>query len=124
MLPEVSNVKDLPAAVHTSHNAPQPSADKKVVVRKSESEPEPDPAKAEGKAEAKELEQALSRVREVFQKADSRLEFTIDPDLDRVVVKVMDGDSGTVIRQIPQQEVIDLAKRLETPTGLLLHHKV
>jgi flagellar protein FlaG len=48
----------------------------------------------------------------------------VDPDLDRVVVKVMDGDSGTVIRQIPQQEVIDLAKRLETPTGLLLHHKV
>ncbi|MBA5868771.1 MAG: flagellar biosynthesis protein FlaG [Nitrospira sp. CR2.1] len=128
MLPEVSNVKDLPAAVHTSHNAPQPAADKKVVVRKPEPEPEPEPAKAEGKtegkAEVKELEQALSRVREVFQKADSRLEFTIDPDLDRVVVKVMDGDSGTVIRQIPQQEVIDLAKRLETPTGLLLHHKV
>jgi flagellar protein FlaG len=72
----------------------------------------------------KDLEQALSRVREVFQKADSRLEFTVDPDLDRVVVKVMDGESGTVIRQIPQQEVIDLAKRLETPTGLLLHHKV
>ncbi|MBP6200203.1 MAG: flagellar protein FlaG, partial [Nitrospira sp.] len=77
-----------------------------------------------GEVKGKDLEQALSRVREVFQKADSRLEFSVDPDLDRVVVKVMDGDSGTVIRQIPQQEVIDLAKRLETPTGLLLHHKV
>jgi flagellar protein FlaG len=78
----------------------------------------------EVRVKGKDLEQALSRVREVFQKADSRLEFSVDPDLDRVVVKVMDGDSGTVIRQIPQQEVIDLAKRLETPTGLLLHHKV
>ena len=38
-------------------------------------------------------------MREVFKKADSRLEFTVDPDPDRVV-KVMDGDSGTV-RQIP-----------------------
>ncbi|HAP41608.1 MAG: flagellar protein FlaG [Nitrospira sp.] len=121
MLPEVSNVKDLSAAaIHANQHGPQPSAEKKVEVRTPE--PEPEPAKAEGKA--KDLEQALSRVREVFQKADSRLEFTVDPDLDRVVVKVMDGDSGTVIRQIPQQEVIDLAKRLETPTGLLLHHKV
>lgn len=119
MLPEVSNFKDLSAAaIHANQNGPQPSAEKKAEVRT----PEPEPAKADGKA--KDLEQALSRVREVFQKADSRLEFTVDPDLDRVVVKVMDGDSGTVIRQIPQQEVIDLAKRLETPTGLLLHHKV
>lgn len=116
MLPEVSNYKDLTAAVHASQNGPQHSPDKRVEA------PEPEPSKAEGKG--KDLEQAMSRVREVFQKADPRLEFTVDPDLDRVIVKVMDGDSGTVIRQIPQQEVIDLAKRLETPTGLLLHHKV
>jgi len=77
-----------------------------------------------GEVNRKELDQALTRVREVFQKADSRVEFSIDPDLDRVVVKILDGESGTIIRQIPQQEVIDLAKRLETPTGLLLHHKV
>jgi len=76
-----------------------------------------------GEVNRKELDQALTRVREVFQKADSRVEFSIDPDLDRVVVRILDGESGTVIRQIPQQEVIDLAKRLETPTGLLLHHK-
>lgn len=41
-----------------------------------------------------------------------------------MVVKVMNGESGEVIRQIPQQEIIELAKRLESPTGLLLHHKV
>ncbi len=119
MVHDVSNYKDLPAAaIQATQNAPQHSTDKKV-----EAQP-PEPQEASPEAKAKDLEQALSRVREVFQKADSRLEFTVDPDLDRVVVKVMDGDSGTVIRQIPQQEVIDLAKRLETPTGLLLHHKV
>jgi flagellar protein FlaG len=99
-------------------NGPQHSAEKKVEAKA----PEPESSTTETKG--KDLEQALTRVREVFKKADSRLEFTVDPDLDRVVVKVMDGDSGTIIRQIPQQEVIDLAKRLETPTGLLLHHKV
>lgn len=119
MLPEVSHYKDLPAAaIQATQNGPQQSTD--VTVKAKGSEPEPSTPETKGK----DLEQALTRVREVFKKADSRLEFTVDPDLDRVVVKVMDGDSGTIIRQIPQQEVIDLAKRLETPTGLLLHHKV
>ncbi len=119
MVHDVSNYKDLPAAaIQAAQHAPQHSAEKKVEKQ------EPEPQESSPEAKAKDLDQALSRVREVFQKADSRLEFTVDPDLDRVVVKVMDGDSGTIIRQIPQQEVIDLAKRLETPTGLLLHHKV
>jgi flagellar protein FlaG len=119
MVHQVSNHKDLPAAAtHASQSGPQHAVDKKAEAQL----PEPETSTTEVKG--KDLEQALSRVREVFQKADSRLEFSVDPDLDRVVVKVMDGDSGTVIRQIPQQEVIDLAKRLETPTGLLLHHKV
>lgn len=119
MVHEVSNIKDLSAAaIQASQTEPQHSVEKKVEA------PAPAPQEVSREAKAKDLDQALSRVREVFQKADSRLEFSVDPDLDRVVVKVMDGDSGTVIRQIPQQEVIDLAKRLETPTGLLLHHKV
>lgn len=123
MVHQVSNHKDLPAAAtHASQSGPQHAVDKKAEVQLPE--PEASTTEVKGEVKGKDLEQALSRVREVFQKADSRLEFSVDPDLDRVVVKVMDGDSGTVIRQIPQQEVIDLAKRLETPTGLLLHHKV
>lgn len=123
MVHQVSNHKDLPAAAtHASQSGPQHAVDKKAEAQRPE--PEASTTEVKGEVKGKDLEQALSRVREVFQKADSRLEFSVDPDLDRVVVKVMDGDSGTVIRQIPQQEVIDLAKRLETPTGLLLHHKV
>ncbi|MDR4480338.1 MAG: flagellar protein FlaG [Nitrospira sp.] len=119
MVHDVSNNTDLLAsAVHAGHTAPQHPP-----VRSAE-EQVPEPEHSGGEVNKKELEQALTRVREVFQKADSRVEFSIDPDLDRVVVKIFDGESGTVIRQIPQQEVIDLAKRLEAPTGLLLHHEV
>ncbi|MEK6801143.1 MAG: flagellar protein FlaG [Nitrospirota bacterium] len=119
MVHDVSNNTDLlAAAANASQTVPQyppvRSPEKQVSV------PEP----SGGEVNKKELDQALTRVREVFQKADSRVEFSIDPDLDRVVVRILDGESGTVIRQIPQQEVIDLAKRLETPTGLLLHRKV
>ncbi len=119
MVHQVSNYKDLPAAVgHTSQDGHQHSVEKSVETKL------PEPESSTTKVNAKDLEQALTRVREVFKNADSRLEFTVDPDLDRVIVKILDADSGTVIRQIPQQEVIDLAKRLESPTGLLMHHKV
>ena len=119
MVHDVSNNTDiLAAAANANQTVPQyppvRSPEKQVSV----------PEQSGGEVNKKELDQALTRVREVFQKADSRVEFSIDPDLDRVVVRILDGESGTVIRQIPQQEVIDLAKRLETPTGLLLHHQV
>lgn len=124
MVQEVSNRTDLLAAVtHASQNAPQRLSERNAEEKiPEETITEPQSAKTEAKE--KELEEALSRVREVFHTADPRLEFSIDPDLDRVVVKVMDGESGKVIRQIPQQEVLELAKSLETPTGLLLRHKV
>ncbi len=119
MVHDVSNRKDLLAGTtHASQNIPQHPP-----VRSVEDQV-PEPQTSEHAVHRQELDQALTRVREVFQKADSRVEFSIDPDLDRVIVKILDGESGTVIRQIPQQEVIDLAKRLESPTGLLLHQKV
>jgi flagellar protein FlaG len=58
-------------------------------------------------------------VREVFQKAEPRLQIEIDPDLERVVVKIVRGETNEVIRQIPPQELLDLAKRLAPPKGLL-----
>ncbi len=118
MVPDVATHKDLVAATtHANQHTPQHPA-----VRSVEGH-NPEPQASGSAVRREELDQALTRVREVFQKADSRVEFSIDPDLDRVVVKILDGESGTVIRQIPQQEVIELAKRLERPTGLLLHHK-
>ncbi len=118
MVQDVPNNTDhLAAATHASPIAPQPST-----VRSQEARVE-EPKSSVGEVNKKDLEQAVARVRQVFQNADSRVEFSIDPDLGRVIVKIMDGDTGTVIRQIPQQEVLELAKSLEAPTGLLLHHK-
>jgi flagellar protein FlaG len=37
----------------------------------------------------------------------------VDEDLGRIVVKVMDHETKEVIRQIPADEVLQLAKRLK-----------
>jgi flagellar protein FlaG len=70
-----------------------------------------------------QVEQAAARIKEVLRGTTSRLEFEIDPDvnkMDKVVIKILNGESGEVIRQIPAQELLDLAKRLDDPKGLLV----
>jgi flagellar protein FlaG len=67
------------------------------------------------------LEQAISKIRDVLQKSDSRLQIEIDPDLQRVVIKVVKEDSDEVIRQIPPKELLELAKNLSRQNGLLFH---
>jgi flagellar protein FlaG len=70
-----------------------------------------------------QVEQAAARIKEALRETTSRLEFEIDPDLDRldkVVIKILNGESGEIIRQIPSQELLNLAKHLDAPKGLLV----
>jgi flagellar protein FlaG len=70
-----------------------------------------------------QVAQAAARINEALRGTTSRLEFEIDPDLNtmnKVVIKVLNGESGEVIRQIPAQELVDLAKHLDDSKGLLV----
>ena len=69
------------------------------------------------------LEQAAARVKEALRGTTSQLEFEIDPDLDKVVIKIYNKESGEIIRQIPSQELLDLAKHLNEPKGFLIHER-
>ena len=70
-----------------------------------------------------QVEQAAARVTEVLRGTTSRLEFEIDPDLDKVVIKIRNGESGEIIRQIPSQELLDLAKYIDEPKGFLVSER-
>jgi flagellar protein FlaG len=70
-----------------------------------------------------QVEQAAARVKEVLRGTTSRLEIEIDSNLHKVVVKIINGESGEIIRQIPAQELLDLAKHLDDPKGLLVQER-
>ncbi len=42
------------------------------------------------------------------------LRFRVDPDLHEVVVTMVDPESGSVLRQIPSEDALKLAKALES----------
>ena len=60
-----------------------------------------------------QLDEAIAKV-ESFLKVQNRdLAFSIDEETNRSVVTVKDSQSGDVIRQIPSEEVLKLAERIQ-----------
>lgn len=53
-----------------------------------------------------------------------QLSFTVHKETERLVVKVIDPADGKVIRQIPPEEVLELAVKLQEMIGLLLDKRV
>lgn len=49
------------------------------------------------------------------------LRFSVDHDTGRTVVKVTDANTQEVIRQIPAEEILQLAKEIDRMQGLLFH---
>lgn len=70
-----------------------------------------------------QVSEAVKKINDVIQVVDRNLEFTVDKDTDMTVVKVIDSESKEVIRQIPSEEVVQIAKALDKLQGLLLRDK-
>ena len=73
--------------------------------------------------EAKELESAVQKVQNFTQNLAKELLFNIDKDSGRTVVKVVDTSTKEVIRQIPSEEMLAMAKALDQIQGLLVKQK-
>ena len=67
-------------------------------------------AGADGKK--KQLEQAVKNVSNHVQNVTRELNFAVDEELGRFVVTVLDQESGEVIRQIPTEDMLELARTL------------
>jgi flagellar protein FlaG len=61
---------------------------------------------------AVELNQALLDISEFLQSRNTKLAFSVDKASERPVVTVKDAASGDVIRQIPSEEVLKFAGRI------------
>lgn len=72
----------------------------------------------------KELQNAIRNVSGYVQNITRELNFSIDEELGKTVVRVIDENTGDVIRQIPSEDMLELARHLaeikeRTARGLL-----
>jgi len=68
---------------------------------------------------AEQTRQSLREINKVMDALAISVQFEIDPDYKEVIIKVVDQDTGKVIRQLPSEEVVRVAKALDNLKGLL-----
>ncbi len=60
-----------------------------------------------------ELRAAVAQINDFAQQVQRNIQFNLDEDSDRLVVTVIDRESEEVIRQIPDETVLNLARSLK-----------
>ncbi|CAB3695998.1 MAG: flagellar protein FlaG [Achromobacter pulmonis] len=63
------------------------------------------------------LDKALDEINEQMKAWSTQLQFEIDPDVHQVVVSVVDAESGDVLRTIPSEAVLKIAKMIVNMQG-------
>ncbi|ACR11312.1 flagellar protein FlaG [Teredinibacter turnerae] len=94
------------------------SADK---VQQSQDVDETSSAQSQAAKEPEvDLNKMVASINDYVQTIHRDLQFTVDEDLERTVIKVVDGDSGELIRQIPEEVFLELARKLKEDGELRL----
>ena len=74
---------------------------------------------------AAELQDVLESARQAIrQSSSSNLEFSVDEQLGRTIVRLVDTNTQEVIRQIPSEEFLRAARSIDVLRGLLLKQEV
>ncbi len=66
------------------------------------------------------LDKVVQDINEKMQTVQRELHFSIDKDSGRTVIKVIDMETKKVIRQIPNEEALNFARRLDEGSELEL----
>lgn len=103
----------LPAA--PPQGAPAPAAKPPVAV--------PEPTQQRQPSQ-EQVQRAVESMKELVQaKAPNSLSFSIDDTTGKTIVRVSDAQTGEMIRQIPSEELLEIARSLDKLQGMLLEQK-
>lgn len=69
---------------------------------------------------AEELEQAVAKLNDYVQNTERKLNFQLDEDAGLTIIRVYDKATDELIRQIPNEEAVSLAQKLNEEEPLLL----
>lgn len=74
-------------------------------------------------ADPRELQRAVTAANAAFKALSNNLEFSVDEQTGRSIVRVVDTSTGQVIRQLPSPEMLAIAKAIDRLQGLLLRDR-
>lgn len=96
----------------------QPSAAEAVDGERKAAPRRAEPEQAEKKVPSEEV---LTKIKRLTEEGLYSVRFEMDQEIDLLVVRVVDRESGDLIRQIPSEEVLGVSKSLRELRGLLVN---
>ena len=82
-------------------------------------------AKAEiDKPSNSQLKHSLEDINKALASFSISVQFQVDPDYKDLIVRIVDQDSGKLIRQMPTEDVVRMSKAMDNLKGLLFSQAV
>ena len=100
----LSVARETPALPQVFKSAPQPES------------VQPAPTK-------EQVKEAVEEIQESIGKMATNLRFSVDEATGRTIVSVVDAETMEVVRQIPAEEVMKMARAIDRMQGLLFRGK-
>jgi flagellar protein FlaG len=75
------------------------------------------------KPSAEEIKQNLDAINTQLRSMNSSIQFIVDGKSNDIVVKIVDNETGKVIRQIPSEDVLRIREHLKEMSGLIMEEK-
>ena len=85
---------------------------------------QPDPPPDQQKVSRKELENQAKALEKTFLAFNRRVVLSVNDTINQVIIKVVDADTDTVIKEIPAEEIQHLIARIKETIGLLVDEKI
>ncbi len=74
-------------------------------------------------ADRQQVQEVAHQLRQIAEPVARNLQFSVDGDTGKTVIRVVDSATKEVIRQIPNEEVLAIARAMDRLQGLLLKGK-
>lgn len=81
------------------------------------------PGQAPPEPSQEQVKQAVEAVQKAVEPVARDLQFTIDKETGKTIISVVDAVTKEVIRQIPGEEILAIAKAIDRMQGLLFRQK-
>lgn len=79
---------------------------------------------AEQQPSAEQLKNVVDNINKTLKQANRNLEFSVDEGTNKQVVKLVDRETGDVVRQFPTDEMLAISRAIDqVQQGLLLKQK-
>jgi len=69
------------------------------------------------------VQAAIGEANKTMKAIDAAIQFVVDPETKMTVIKIVDTANNTVLRQVPTQEMLEIAQALDRMQGLLFSQK-